>query len=305
MKRAIATVVSAGILACAGPTTLDRSSRASIPPRAKTTSDTTAVITAAGDICSPKPRSCTNTAMQVLKANPAVALALGDNQYQTGTLQEYLASYDLQWGQFKALTKPTPGNHEWKSGRSGYDSYFGTEFLAPDGAWYSYDVGDWHLVSLDSNCTLQGGCGPGSPMYDFLSNDLAIDQHLCTLAYWHHPAFSSGTKHGGTTSVQPLWELLYADGAEIVLNGHEHNYERFAPQTPTGEPDPATGITQIVIGTGGMGADYPFGTPVPNSLVRKNGVKGIGTFTLTSTGWEMQFVSQLGVVKDTASGTCH
>lgn len=296
MKRAIVTVAAASLFAFAG---------GSISSWTSSRSNTTVVITAAGDICGAKPRSCTKSATLVSNANPAVALTLGDNQYPKGTLEQYLASYDYEWGRFKTLTKPTPGNHEWKSSRVGYDSYFGPQFLAPGGAWYSYDIGDWHLISLDSNCTRQGGCGPGSPMYDFLSNDLATDQHLCTLAYWHHPRFSSGTTHGGTTSVQPLWDLLYADGAEIVLNGHEHHYERFAPQTPTGASDPAQGITQVVIGTGGMGANYPFGTPASNSVVRTNGVKGIGIFTLTPAGWEMRFVSVAGVVKDTASGTCH
>jgi calcineurin-like phosphoesterase family protein len=295
MRRAIVMVALASIVTYAGTSA----------PWMEVRSDTTAVITAAGDICSGMPRTCEGSAAQVLYANPAVALALGDNQYQKGTLEEYLASYDKEWGKFKAVTKPAPGNHEWKSDRTGYDSYFGTQFLSPGGAWYSYNVGDWHLISLDSNCSLQGGCGPGSPMYNFLSIDLAADQHLCTLAYWHHPRFSSGTTHGGTKSVRPLWDLLYADRAEIVLNGHEHNYERFAPQTPTGAADPATGITEFVIGTGGMSAAYPFGTPAPNSLVRMNRVTGIGKFTLTSTGWQMRFISNLGVVKDTASGTCH
>jgi calcineurin-like phosphoesterase family protein len=295
MKRAIATVVLGGILAYAG---------ASLPLHTEARSDTTAVITAAGDICNKNPKSCSKTAAQVLKANPTVALVLGDNAYPKGTLEDYLGTYDHQWGRFKALTKPTPGNHEWQSGRNGYDSYYGPQVLAPGGAWYSYDVGDWHLISLDSSCSRQGGCGPGSPMYTFLSNDLATDQHLCTLAYWHHPRFSSGTTHGGSASVKPLWDLLYADGAEIVLNGHEHNYERFAPQGPTGIPDPTTGITEFVIGTGGSGTNYPFGTPAPNSVVRMSGVKGIGRFALNTNGWEMQFVSDQGVVKDTASGSC-
>jgi acid phosphatase type 7 len=260
---------------------------------------------AAGDICTPNPESCAKTATQVLDANPTLVLTLGDNQYPEGTLEQYLASYDQQWGQFRSITKPAPGNHEWKGGREGYDAYFGQAFLSSGGAWYSFDVGDWHLISLDSNCDAQGGCGPGSPMYTFLSNDLAADDHQCTLAFWHHPRFSSGTEHGSTPSVEPLWDLLYAEGAELVLSGHEHHYERFTPQSPTGEADPLGGITEFVIGTGGAGSNYPFGTPAPNSLVRINQINGIGEFTLTKSEWKMQFISELGEVKDTAAGTCH
>ena len=154
---------------------------------------------------------------------------------------------------------------------------------------------DWHLVSLDSNCAYIGGCGPGSPEYQWLAADLASDTHQCTLAYWHHPRYSSGTDHGGTTAVQPFWSLLSADQAELVLTGHEHNYERFARRTA---------ITEFVIGTGGVtGPGYPFGSPEPNSLVRQ-GFKAVGKFTLNTGGWSMQLVTALGEVKDSASGSC-
>ena len=151
-------------------------------------------------------------------------------------------------------------------------------------------------MSLDSNCSRIGGCGPGSNQYQWLAADLASDTHRCTLAYWHHPRFSSGTEHGGTTAVQPFWSLLAADRAELVLTGHEHNYERFAKQN---------GITEFLIGTGGVAEPgYPFGSPEPNSVKRIRGIKAVGKFTLNTGGWSMQLVTALGDVKDSASGSC-
>jgi calcineurin-like phosphoesterase family protein len=260
------------------------------------------VITAAGDICG----GCEATAVLVEAIDPTYALTLGDNQYSDGALSEYLADYDRSWGRFKSETYPAPGNHDWHTANAqGYRDYFGTR-ADPDGdgnTWYSWNVGNWHLISLDSDCGDVGGCGAGSPQYEWLAADLLADAHQCTLAYWHHPRFSSGTTHGGRTSVQPFWELLYDEGAEIVLSGHEHNYERFGPQSPTGEADPE-GITEFVVGTGGAG-HYPFGNPEPNSLVRNATTSGVLKLALHTRSYDFQFVSVAGEgFTDSGSGSC-
>ena len=160
-------------------------------PAADVPRATSVVITAAGDICGKNaPKSCAGTANRVLAIDPVVALTLGDNQYYEGSFSEYQKAYDKSWGQFKARTRPSPGNHEYlTAGAKGYRSYFGISGRT----WYSFNVGDWHLVSLDSNCSYIGGCGSGSNQYRWLASDLASDTHQCTLAYWHHPRFSSGT----------------------------------------------------------------------------------------------------------------
>jgi acid phosphatase type 7 len=256
--------------------------------------ETGAVVTAAGDICksATSPGPCRKSGDLIRSIGPTVALTLGDNQYPDGTLSAYNASYDKAWGSFKGRTDPVPGNHEYHTANAGgYRSYFGVS--GP--TWYSYNVGAWHMIALDSNCTEVGGCGRTSAQYAWLEADLAADTHDCTLAYWHHPRYSSGTKHGGTTSVEPFWALLVADRAELVLNGHEHHYERFAPQR---------GITEFVIGTGGRSPSYPFGSPEPNSVKRIRYVQGVGRFTLAPNGWTMSFVAVDGSVKDTASGSC-
>ena len=274
----------------------------SSPAEATTPAGT--VLVAAGDICPTSPADCAGTAALVLASDPDVALTLGDNQYESGTLAEYLASYDLQWGTFKGLTKPSPGNHEWKTlGAQGYKDYFGTSFLTNGGTWYSFDLSGWHIVSIDSQCSSIGGCGTTSVEYAWLQQDLATDNHTCTLAYWHKPRFSSGTVHGSNTAVGPFWNLLDAEGAEIVLNGHEHHYELFGPQTPGGVAS-ATGIRQIVVGTGGN-CCYGFGTPVANSEVRITDTRGILELTLGAASYSWRFIAVGGAVLDSGTGTCH
>jgi hypothetical protein len=262
------------------------------PPNAK-------IVTAAGDICTATPQSCSPTAHLVRSLHPDVALTLGDNQYDAGTLAEYLQSYDHAWGRFKAITDPVAGNHEWKTPNAqGFLDYFGRI-----GYWYSFKVGGWRLYALDGTCSADGGCGVGDPQYEWLKQKLAARTDRCILAYWHQPRFSSGTTHGSATNVAPLWDLLYDAGADLVLNGHEHNYERFAPQDPAGGPMP-NGIVEIVAGTGGNGdGSYPFGTPIANSEVRLNGL-GVVELRLWPHGWVERFLRPSGAVVDRSSGTC-
>lgn len=265
----------------------------------------TFVVTAAGDLCTATPRSCAATARLVRRIGPDAALTLGDNQYPSGEIQDYRRSYDRAWGRFKAITRPSPGNHEWQDSTNGYRAYFGRSVLTGGNTWYAFDLGNWHLISLDGTCSaLPGGCGSTGAEYRWLVRHLAQDPKPCTLAYWHEPRWSSGTTHGSATNVGPLWDALSAAGAELVLNGHEHNYERFAPQTPSGAPDASTGITEIVAGTGGAeNGDYPFGRPIANSVVRLNGV-GVVELTLRPNGWRERFVRPDGSVVDSSSGTC-
>lgn len=178
-------------------------------------------------------------------------LPLGDNQYEKGTLESYKASYDPIWGKFNNIAYPVPGNHEYYTeDAQGYYQYYGERAYDPTKGYYSYDLGKWHLIALNSNCQAIGGCGQDSPQEQWLKNDLATHQNLCTLAYWHHPRFSSGS-HGNYGEYDAFWQDLYQAGVELVLNSHDHLYERFAPQSPTQEPDDTRGIREIVIGTGG------------------------------------------------------
>jgi hypothetical protein len=263
------------------------------------------VITAAGDIAEADPSSATRaTADLVESINPSVVLTLGDNQYPSGLLSDYLTGYDPTWGSFLSRTFPAPGNHEYNSSSTaaGYFDYFGSR--APD-AYYSYNVGAWHLISLNSNCSRIGGCGSGSAEYNWLEADLAAHPTTCTLAYWHHPSWSSGTKHGGTNATSQLWTLLYDAGAELVLSGHEHNYERFAPQDPSGSLDEANGVVQIVAGTGGK-SHYPFGSPKPNSVARSSTAFGVLKLTLHATSYDFAFQPIPGdTFTDSGTESCH
>ena len=263
------------------------------------------VIAAAGDSADPSPTEATAaTAQLVSSIAPAVALTLGDNEYPTGALADFQTGYGSTWGAFLSRTRPAIGNHEYESSSTaaGYFSYFGAR--APD-HWYSFDVGSWHLISLDSNCDRVGGCDPGSSEYDWLQADLAAHPARCTLAYWHHPRWSSGSTHGNSSQVGPFVELLYAAGGDVILSGHEHNYERFAPQTPAGDVDDARGIVEFVVGTGGHSL-YGFGPPDDNSVARNSSDYGVLQMTLRPSGYDWSFRPVLGGdYRDSGSATCH
>jgi hypothetical protein len=242
----------------------------------------------------------------------AGVLPLGDNQYEDGTLAGYLGSYDSTWGLFKSITYPTPGNHEYNTaGAAGYFDYFNGTGVADGVAgsrsqgYYSYDIGTWHLVSLNSNCSSAGGCTATSPQTQWLRSDLAAHPAACTLAYWHHPRFSSGATHGDNSSMQPIWQALYDGNADVVLSGHEHVYERFAPQTATGVADPVRGIREFVVGTGGR-SHYGFATPEPNSELRNSDTFGILKLTLHAGSYDWAFVPEAGkTFTDFGSANCH
>ncbi len=270
------------------------------------------VIAAAGDIACDSlivtPSQChqESTANLVVRGGFDAVLDLGDNQYDVGSLSAYETYYDPTWGRVKAITHPVPGNHEYETPRaSGYYGYFGSAAGDPSRGYYSYDLASWHIVALNSNCPDVGGCGPGSPQERWLRADLAAQPATCTLAYWHHPRFSSGTTHGSDPIYTAFWQALYDGGVDVILVGHEHNYERFAPQRADGTADPAKGIREFVVGTGGR-EHYPFGTPIANSQVRDNTTFGVLELVLHQRSYEWGFVSEVGgSFTDSGTTACH
>ena len=261
------------------------------------------VITAAGDI---SPRNVhgaqKQTSDQVIAINPTVALTLGDNQYPAGTLADFQTYYEPTWGRFKAITRPSPGNHDYRTaGTAGYFRYFGSAAMPNGTSYYSFDLGSWHLIALDSNIARNAG----SPQEQWLRADLAATTQPCILAYWHHPRFTSGITHDDNTSVGAFWTALYDARADVVLSGHEHNYERFGPQNPSAHADPQ-GIRQFVVGTGGAPLYAQFGAPDLNSEVRNGSTHGVLKLTLQPTGYEWQFMSSEGTLVDSGGpDACH
>jgi len=255
------------------------------------------VITAAGDICSTS-TDCAPTASLIDSIAPTRVLTLGDNAYPDGAPSDYTSYYEPNWGRFKAKTSPAPGNHDYHtSGGSGYFAYFGSQAPAE---YYSYDIGSWHLISLNGEISVSAG----SAQETWLKNDLAAHSAKCTLAYWHEPRFSSGAEHGSDSSFDPFWRDLYAAGADIVLSGHDHEYERFAPQNPSGAADP-NGIREFVVGTGGA-SHYTFSAPIANSEVRDNTSFGVLKLTLHASSYDWQFVPVKGAsFTDSGSTACH
>jgi acid phosphatase type 7 len=269
----------------------------------------TPVVVAAGDIADCNKKGDEETTRLVDAIQSATVLALGDLAYPGGTAEEFEQCYGPTWGQFKERTEPIPGNHEYETeGASAYFDYFGDAAGNPNEGYYSYDLGSWHIVALNSNCG-EGEirCGPGSAQTEWLKEDLAAnsDEGRCTLAYMHHPRFSSGEEHGSTPTLEPLWEALYEAGADVVLSGHEHNYERFAPQDPEGRADPQRGIREFVVGTGGK-SHYPIVAPIANSEVHNDESYGVLKLTLNPHSYEWQFVPVEGEsFSDSGSARCH
>jgi hypothetical protein len=236
---------------------------------------------------------------------PAAVAALGDSQYDVGSLTQFNNAFGPTWGRVKGVIKPAIGNHEVKTDAkaTGYYTYFGPAAGDKAKGYYSYDIGTWHVVVLNGNCNQGGGCTAGSAQEQWLKSDLAAHPAACTLAYWHQPRFSSGN-HGSDVSYDPFWKDLYAAGADVVLNGHDHDYERFAPQTPTAVRDDARGIREFVVGTGGAHFE-PMSSVKPNSVVR-NQTFGVLKLTLHSGSYDWQFVPIAGkTFTDSGTGYCH
>lgn len=260
------------------------------------------VVVAAGDIaCADDPcRSHRATARLIGRIRPTAVLTLGDNQYPDGGLADYRASYDPTWGRFKARTHPSPGNHEYHtSGAAGYFRYFGRRAHRGTGGNYSFQAGRWHVVSLNT-----GDRALNSSELTWLRRNLARDRHRCELAYWHHPLFSSGTRHGGDQRMRRVWEVLYRAGVDVVLNGHEHNYERFALLGPSGATR-RDGIRQFVVGTGGAG-HYPLPAEGDRGSQRRiDSHFGVLRLDLRRAGYEWRFVAVGRGTMDRGRTRCH
>lgn len=261
------------------------------------------VIVAAGDIADCGTTKDSATAA-LLDGIPGTVATLGDNVYSSGTTAEFRDCYAPTWGRHRSRTRPAAGNHDYRTpGATGYFDYFGAAAGDRATGYYSYDLGAWHIVVLNSNCTAVGGCGSGSAQGRWLRADLAANGAGDVLAYWHHPRFSSGA-HGATTGVQDLWEILYAAGADVVLNGHDHDYERFDLQDPWGRRDATFGIRQFVVGTGGTGL-RPRASFAPNSQVFST-THGVLRMTLRPGAYEWSFLPIAGSsFHDTGTGTTH
>jgi hypothetical protein len=231
-------------------------------------------------------------------------LALGDLQYEDGSYRNFVDSYDPAWGRVKPITAPVPGNHEYMtSGAKGYYRYFGARAGDPAKGYYSFDLAGWHLIALNSNCSRVGGCGEGSAQEQWLRADLAASSATCTLAYWHHPRFSSGY-HGSNSTYTPFWQALYEADADVVLVGHDHDYERFAPQTALGVLDRARGIREFVVGTGGKGL-RAFSGVRANSEARDASSMGVLEVTLGRGSYAWRFRPAVGSFTDSGSANCH
>ena len=262
-----------------------------------------ATLIAAGDIASCSSRGDEATARLLDRLDGTIA-ALGDLAYEHGTDEQFRQCYAPSWGRHLSRTRPAVGNHEYGvAGAAGYFRYFGRAAGQRPG-YYSYDLGSWHIIVLNSNCRPAGGCAAGSPQERWLRADLRAHPARCTLAYAHHPRFSSGL-HGNDSTLVDLWRALYAAGADVVLAGHDHNYERFGPLTPSGRLDARRGLRQFVVGTGGRSL-RPTLWPRPGSEVRHWRSYGVLVLRLGSERYSWRFVPAAGArFRDAGSGSCH
>jgi acid phosphatase type 7 len=237
----------------------------------------------------------------------AKVFTAGDDAYFNGTAAEFNNCYGPRWGRFKGRTRPSAGNHEYEPLAGGpYYDYFGGSAGDRGTGYYSYTWGNWHIVSLNSNID----AGAASAQVRWLDGDLAAnkisDTARCTLAYWHHPLFTSGPSAGSNGKMRDVWQKLYEYGVDVVVNGHDHLYERFGPQDFIGRPDAPAGITEYIVGTGGV-VLYQFGPILPNSRFRTNSSWGVIKFTLRDVGWDSVFIdATTGLLIDNSIGNlCH
>lgn len=291
------------------------------------------IVMAAGDIaCDPLSTSfnagngttgnCRAKAVAdvITAQNPAAVLLLGDNQYYCGSLAAYQNSYDLSWGAFKAKTHPSVGNHEYiidggtdpthatgcnttNAGAAGYFNYFGAAAGEPAKGYYSYDIGSWHVLVINSNCSDAGGCGTTSSQYLWVKQELTTHTNACTLAYWHIPVYSSGGR--SSINAQKIYQLLYDYNADLVLAGHDHTYERFAPQDGLGNRDDVRGIREFIVGTGGSN-HTTLAALQPNSEVFNETTYGALKLTLHNNSYDWQFLPEAGkTFTDSGTTMCH
>ncbi|HZO19154.1 MAG TPA: metallophosphoesterase [Gemmatimonadaceae bacterium] len=285
------------------------------------------VLVGAGDIArcyqpenptaiTPASLTAAEATASLLDRIPGTVIAVGDNAYELGSPSDYLLCYHPTWGRHKARTRPAAGNHEYLTpGAAGYFGYFFPDGSAP-GGYYSYDLGGWHVIVLNSTPQWASCPPPKTSPADgrtcvgdvaqrlWLIADLQSHPARCTVAYFHHPRYSSG-RHGSQFEMQQLWDILYAHGVDVVVSAHDHLYERFAPQDPEGNADNQRGIRQFTVGTGGAEL-YEFRTILPNSEARDNSTHGVLALALGDGryGWSF-FPTAGGTFRDYGTGTCH
>ena len=263
------------------------------------------IIYAAGDIaqCGKKPpaEAGTGRTAGLLVQTTGPILALGDLVYPNGSYADFATCFEPTWGELKPRILPVPGNHEYLTPRAGpYFAYFGAAAGEPGKGYYSTRIGAWHIVALNSNIDAE----TGSAQERWLRDDLAANRIKCTLVFWHHPVFSSAVR-GFDPQMQDIWKTLYAAGVDVVLNGHEHQYERFAPQDPEGARDSLRGIREFVVGTGGANTGA-FGIIQLNSESRETGIFGALRLTLREDGYTWKFLPVAGQkFNDSGEGRCH
>jgi hypothetical protein len=315
------------------------------PRRVRATPEAPAVLAGAGDIarCYPdadvsqfRPPDASNPAFQtarLLQEMPdATVMAVGDNAYELGSPFDYAHCYQPTWGRFRNRTRPATGNHEYLTpAAAGYFGYFGARAAPPLG-YYSYELGTWHVVVINSTTQVYAcwppeatEIPPGFPnlpvpptpgpaagracvgdvaQQAWLASDLAAHHDArCTIVYFHHPRFSSGM-HGNQYQMQKMWDIMYANGVDVVVSGHDHMYERFAPQDPDGNADPASGIRQFTVGTGGA-EFYAIRARQPNSEVLINDQHGVLVLALGKSGYAWSFETIDRAIADAGSGSCH
>lgn len=273
------------------------------PTPSESAPPTAQVLIGAGDIASCEGDGDEKTA-EVVAGIAGTVFTLGDNVYPSGTPERFSSCYNPSWGRFKERTRPVAGNHDYQAkGASGYYSYFGESAGLPTKGYYSYMLSNWKVVVINSNCGEVGGCGETSQQYRWLESELVGQE--CVVAMMHHPRFNSGKTHGSTKALSDMWKLLYREGVEVALAGHEHLYERFAPLNGEGEVDRAKGVRAFTVGTGGKDL-YAFGKPLPGSEVRNSSALGVLKLTLAQESYTWDFLPVLGEsFSDSGSDSCH
>ncbi len=313
-RRLTALAAAGAVVALAG-TAVKPEATAAAAGATDTSSDP--VVVAAGDISTRTLLGGNLLTSDVVRSlNPDAVVTMGDNQYPDGSLRDFNTYYDATWGRFKSITHPSPGHHEYYTdpGATGYFGYFGAAANPRNpgcnsdcSGYYSWDIGTWHMVALNTNGDDCGyvACDASSAQVAWLKADLARSSQPCVAAYFADPRWSSGTKHGNNPSLGPIWDALYAAGADVVLNGHEHLYERFAKQAPSGQASDR-GVRQFTIGTGGNGALYDLGNILPNSQAQNNNSRGVLRLALHDGSYGWSFEPALGdTFRDSGADTCN
>ncbi len=263
-----------------------------------------AVLVGAGDIAICGEEGSQYTA-ELLDQIPGTVFTAGDNSNEEGSAANYELCFDPTWGRHKERIYPAAGNHDLLTAQGApYFAYFGERAGEAGKGYYSFDLGQWHIIVLNSVCEYAGGCGENSPQMEWLREDLQSHDNLCTLAIWHYPLFTSAAR-GGNEVVRPFWKALYDAGADVIINGHDHHYERFAPLNPAGQPDPERGIRQFIIGTGGAGL-RGIGDVAAHSEKHILYTYGVLKLILKANGYYWEFVPVAGMgATDSGSGVCH